>query len=37
MADIGIKEGLMFLGGLLLWEFSVLALHFWKENKDGND
>lgn len=35
MADIGVAECLMFLTGLLLYEFAVLALHFWKENKDG--
>lgn len=37
MDNIGVKECLMFLGGLLLYEFTVLALHFWKENKNGND
>ena len=35
MANIGVAECLLFLGGLLLYEFGVLALHFWKENKDG--
>jgi hypothetical protein len=36
MVDIEVIEGLLFLAGLLLWEFGVLALHFWKENKDGS-
>lgn len=35
MADIGVAECLMFLAGLLLWEFAVLAIHFWRENRDG--
>lgn len=34
MADIGVTEGLMFLTGLLLWEFSVLAIHFWRGHDD---
>ena len=33
MADIGIKECLLFLGGLLLWQFIVIAVHFWREGK----
>lgn len=27
MANIGVAECLLFLGGLLLWEFSVVALY----------
>ena len=35
MADIGVWECLAIMVGLLLYEFGVLALHFWKESKDG--
>ena len=34
MVDIGIKEGLLFLAGLLVWEFSVLLIHFWRGGRD---
>ena len=27
MVDIGVVEGLLFLAGLLLWEFGVVALY----------
>ena len=35
MADIGVAESLMFMVGLLVYEFAVLAIHFWRENRDG--
>ena len=34
MADIGIRECILFLVGLLGWQFVVILIYFWRGGRD---